>query len=55
MRVSSLRAGNTKITIEETEEGVVDPKKWTGEIGIINTNPGIFRGTPLIDTLAEFI
>ncbi len=48
VRVSSLRSGNTTITIEETEEGIVDPEKWIGEIGIINTNPGIFRGTPHI-------
>ena len=46
VRVATLRAGNTMITIEETEEGIVDPEKWNGEIGIINANPGIFRGTP---------
>jgi len=44
VRVATLRAGNTMITIEETEEGVVDPRTWIGEIGIINANPGIFRG-----------
>ena len=46
VKVASLRAGNTIITIEETEEGVVDPNKWKGEVGIINVNPGIFRGGP---------
>ena len=57
VRVSSLRAGNTKVTIEETEEGVVEPEKWTGDIGIINTNPGIFRGTPhiFLDSRSEMI
>ncbi|MDP6857254.1 MAG: hypothetical protein QGH13_06975 [Candidatus Thalassarchaeaceae archaeon] len=46
VRVATLRAGNTMITIEETEEGVVDPHSWNGEIGITNANPGIFRGRP---------
>ncbi len=46
VRVATLKAGNTRITIEETEEGVVNPENWIGEIGIINANPGIFRGTP---------
>ena len=57
VRVATLRAGNTMITIEETEEGVVDTNTWVGEIGIINANPGVFRGRAhlFLDLKSELI
>ena len=57
VRVATLRAGNTMITIEETEEGVVNPNTWVGEIGIVNANPGVFRGRAhlFLDQKSELI